>query len=137
VVLVRRGVPDGEIVGKVHAEHVAASLPGAIFGTRDFAMPLQHIGSAVLVFDGLGDEPERMVTPPVLPLFFESVDNQLVYLFFLHHYNLIVRPGPIHKSVKINKFSFLQKHATPHPQLLKRIQFVMLREGLLLILAPL
>ena len=57
-------------MGKVHAQHVAASLPRTVLWTRDLAMPFEHIGSAVLVFDGLGNEAERVVAAPVLALFF-------------------------------------------------------------------
>ena len=73
-------------MAEVHGEDEAALLPRAVLGSRDFAVPLQHIGSAVLTFNGFGHEAERVVAAPIFSLFFEPVYHQFVYLLFLHYY---------------------------------------------------
>ncbi len=78
---------------EVHAEYVAASFPGTFFGAGDLAVPFEHVGGAVLVFDGLGDEAEGVVASPVLPLLLETVYHQLVYLLFLHLLYLLQKPS--------------------------------------------
>lgn len=80
----REGVPYGEVMGEVHAEDVAAAFPGTIFGSWYFAVPLEHVGGSICVFEGFGDEAEGVVAPPVLPFLFEAVDDEFVDLFFLH-----------------------------------------------------
>lgn len=58
------------IVGEVHQESVATSFPGALFGAGDLAVPFEHVGGAVVGLEGLGYESERMIAPPLFPLFF-------------------------------------------------------------------
>jgi hypothetical protein len=79
-----RTVPDREVVREVHAENVATAFPWAIFGSWYFAMPLEHIGGAICIFDGFSYKSEGVIAPPVFPFLFKSVDNELVDLFFLH-----------------------------------------------------
>jgi hypothetical protein len=62
-------------VGEIHAEHVAAAFPGTVFGSGYFAVPLEHVGGAVGIFDGFGDEAEGVVAPPVFAFLFEPVDD--------------------------------------------------------------
>ena len=69
---------------EIHAEDIAASFPRAIFGARNFAMPLEHIGGSVLIFDGFGDKSEGMINSPFLSFLFKSVNHEFVDLFFLH-----------------------------------------------------
>lgn len=69
---------------EVHGEDVAAALPDVVLGARDLAMPLKHIDCPIVVLGWLGHKPERMITPPLFPLLLESVNDQFVYLFFLH-----------------------------------------------------
>ena len=85
-------VPDGVVMGEVHGEDVAASFPRTVFGPWNFAVPLEHVGSTIVIFDGLGNKTERMIAAPLLSLFFESVDDQFVNLFLLHQ-NIIDPPN--------------------------------------------
>ena len=71
-------------MAEVHAQHVAAAFPWRVLGPWDLAVPLQHVCGAVLVFNGFRHDAKRVVASPVFPLFLEAVDNELVYLFFLH-----------------------------------------------------
>jgi hypothetical protein len=71
-------------VSKIHTQNVAASFPGTVLGPRNFTVPLEHIGSAIVVLDRLGDEAEGVVAPPFLALLLQSVDDQVVGLFLLH-----------------------------------------------------
>jgi len=47
-------------------------------------MPLEHVGATIRIFDGLGNKAKGMITTPLFSFFFESIDHQLVNLFFLH-----------------------------------------------------
>ena len=59
----------------VHTKYIAATLPGAIFGSWYLAVPLEHIAGSITAFDRFGDKAEWMVTPPIFPFLFESVDD--------------------------------------------------------------
>ena len=72
-------------MGEVHCECVGALFPRSVLGPGDFAEPLEHVcGSIFFVLHGLGYEAERMVAPPIFAFFFESADDEFIYLFFLH-----------------------------------------------------
>ena len=47
-------------------------------------MPLEHVETAVSILGGLGYKAEGVITSPLFSLFFESVDDKLVNLFFFH-----------------------------------------------------
>ena len=79
------GIPNGEVVGKVHGEGIGAALPGTVLGAWDLAMPLEHVGSSIGVVDGLGHEAEGVVAAPLLPLLLQPVYHQFVYLLLLHN----------------------------------------------------
>ena len=85
-------VPNGVIMGEVHGENVAASIPGTVFGSWNFTVPLEHVGSTIVIFDGFSNKTKGMVATPFLSLFFESVDDQFVNLFLLHQ-NIIDPPN--------------------------------------------
>lgn len=70
---------------EVHCESVRALFPGRILGPRDLAMPLEHVETAIRVFGGFGNKSKRMVTSPLFALFFESIDDKFVDLFFFSH----------------------------------------------------
>lgn len=72
-------------MGKVHCESVGALFPGWIFGAWDLAMPLEHVEGIIGIFGGFGNKAKGMVTAPLFALFFESVDDEFVDLFFLCH----------------------------------------------------
>ena len=77
-------IPYWKIMTKIHTEDKTASLPRAIFGSWDLAMPLEHVGGSILVLDRFCNKSERMVTSPILSLLFEPIDDKLVNLFFFH-----------------------------------------------------
>lgn len=84
-VYIKINVPNGEIVSEVHCERIRPLLPWRIFRSRNFASPLEHIDRAICVLDGLSNKAERMIAPPLFPLFFKSIDNKLVNFFLLTH----------------------------------------------------
>ena len=71
-------------MGEVHGENVAASFPRTVFGPWNFAVPLEHVGSSIIIFNGFSNKTKGMVASPFLSLFFESVNDQFVNLFLLH-----------------------------------------------------
>ena len=73
-------------MSEVHAKNVATAFPRTIFGPWYLTVPLEHVGASITVFDGFGDEAEWMITPPIFPFLFESVNDKFVDLFFLHIY---------------------------------------------------
>ena len=74
------------VVSKVHCEDVTASFPRALLGSRDFAMPLEHVCGSIVVLDRFGDKAEGVITPPLFAFLFEPVDDELVNLLLLHEY---------------------------------------------------
>lgn len=48
-------------------------------------MPLKHVERAISIFGGFGDKTKGMITAPLFALFFESVDDKFVDLFFISH----------------------------------------------------
>ena len=80
-------VPDWVVVAKVHGEGVGSLLPGAAFGSWDFAVPLHHVEGGVCILCGFGDEAKGMVASPLLSFLLEPVDDHLVDFFsfvFVH-----------------------------------------------------
>lgn len=82
-------LPDWIIVGEVNGEMVYSGLPWGVLGSGYFAVPLEHVESAVRVDKGLCHEPEGMVTPPVFPFLFEPVDDKFVYFSLFLHWQLV------------------------------------------------
>jgi hypothetical protein len=71
-------------VSEVHHKHVAASFPRTILGSRNLAMPFEHVEGTIIIFKGLGDKAKGVVTSPLFSLLFESIYHEFVYLFLLH-----------------------------------------------------
>lgn len=70
-------------MGEVHVECIGSSLPGGAGGPWNFANPLQHVGASVAVLYRLGDEPERVVAAPLLPLLLQAVEDNFVGLLLI------------------------------------------------------
>ena len=62
-------------MSEVHGKNIAASLPRTFLGSWNFAMPLEHVGRTITVLGGFSNKTKGMVTPPLLTLLFEPVDN--------------------------------------------------------------
>lgn len=42
-----RVVPYRKVMREVHTENIAATLPGAVFGSWDFTMPFKHVSGPI------------------------------------------------------------------------------------------
>ena len=76
------GRSDRKVVAEVHRQTVLTSFPWRIFGSRYDTVPLEKIDSTVRIVTGLSHKTERMVGAPIFSLFFESIDDEFVDLFF-------------------------------------------------------
>ena len=72
-------------MGEIHGEMIDSSLPNTLLRTRYFALPFQHVESSIAVIHWLSNKAIRMVTSPLFPLLFQTIDNQLVHLFLFTH----------------------------------------------------
>ena len=64
-------------MGEIHGEMIDSSLPNTLLRTRYFALPFQHVESSIAVIHWLSNKAIRMVTSPLFPLLFQTIDNQL------------------------------------------------------------
>lgn len=69
---------------KVHCQGICSLLPRRVLWAWNLTMPLEHVETAIRVLCGFGYKSERMVTSPLFSLFFESVDDKFINLFFFH-----------------------------------------------------
>ena len=47
-------------------------------------MPLEHVETGVGIVCGFGNKTKGMISSPLFALFFESIDDEFVDLFFFH-----------------------------------------------------
>lgn len=65
---------------------VGAGLPRGACRPRDLTNPFEHVYAPVRVLGRLGDKPIRVVAAPLLPLFFEPIEHNLICLFFIEFF---------------------------------------------------
>lgn len=89
-VSINSNLPHREIMWKIHRHGVGTIFPRWSFGTRYLTYPFQHINWAIFfVFHWFCHKSKRMIASPILSLFLESVDNELVNFFFVHNNNYL------------------------------------------------
>ena len=84
-------LPNGKIMGEVHGESIGSAFPRGILGSWDLAIPLEHVGGAIGIFEGFGNKAKGVVAAPFLALFLEAVDDKLVDLLLLHQSRLNIQ----------------------------------------------
>ena len=71
-------LPHGVVVPEIHSQVVSSFFPGRVLGSWNFAFPFEHVEGAIVIGGRFGYKTERVITPPLLPLLLESVDDEFV-----------------------------------------------------------
>ena len=112
----QKNKPHREIMRKVYDKVVCSFLPRGSFRSRNFTLPFEHIGSAIIfILNGFGYKAKRVIPPPVFSLLLEATDDQLIHLSFFHrrapwNINKIAISGD---ASRIYFKQIISKHKTP------------------------
>ena len=70
-------LPHRVVVPEIHNQVVDSSFPGRFLWPWNFAFPFEHVERAIVIGDRFGYKTERVISPPLLPLFLESIEDEL------------------------------------------------------------